>query len=432
MKRTTTLFFLALALTACPKDEDADGFKSDEDCDDQDEYIYPGAIETCDEVDNDCDGTVDEDAVDAITFYADGDGDGHGEPDETTQSCEQPEGYVHDGDDCDDDVATTYPGADELCDHVDNDCDNQVDEGLAQTWYADTDGDGYGDPYSSINECDPGGGYVSNDEDCDDSDDQVHPGATEHCDDVDEDCDGSIDEGAVDMGTWFADSDGDGLGDAYSSFTACDQPGGTVSNTDDCNDDFDFITVCDTVYEVQDGTLAEDTAVVFNEVLVTAISRYGFWAQEPAGGEYSGVYVYMGSKPSLSVGDSVAVSGTTLEYYELTEVSWASGTDFLETLSTGGTVTAAVVDTADLAHADDAEPWEGVLIEVQDVEVTNEDLGYGEWEIDSAVRVDDLIYDAADDYTITNGTTFSSITGPLTYSYDVFKIVPRDASDVMP
>jgi hypothetical protein len=101
----------------------------DTDCDDSAAGTYPGADEYCDGVDTDCDGTEDEDdALDAPTWYADGDSDGYGVSTSTIVACAQPPGYVADGTDCDDTSNTTYPGATELCDGYDNDCNGVEDD----------------------------------------------------------------------------------------------------------------------------------------------------------------------------------------------------------------------------------------------------------------------------------------------------------------
>ena len=105
------------------------------------------------------------------------------------------DGFTVDEGDCNDGNNTIYPGADELCDGFDNNCDGATDEPAAldtTTWYKDNDQDGHGDPNVSINECDQPQGYVINPSDCNDFDDNVYPEATEvPYDDIDQDCDGS-------------------------------------------------------------------------------------------------------------------------------------------------------------------------------------------------------------------------------------------------
>ena len=212
----------------------------DSDCDDTDADVFPGAEEVCDSVDNDCDSSVDEDATDATAYYADSDGDGYGDASSSVSACSTPTGYVSDDTDCDDDDAYSYPGASEICDGADNDCDGTTDEGFSatpSTWYADDDGDGYGDPDDSLDRCTQPSGYIADDSDCDDTDGSVNPAATEYCDSVDNDCDDEIDEDdAADASTWYADSDGDGYGDSSVSATACSAPSGAVADDTDCDD----------------------------------------------------------------------------------------------------------------------------------------------------------------------------------------------------
>jgi len=93
--------------------------------------------------------------------------------------------------DCDDEDANTNPGADEVCDDVDNDCDYDIDEGVLLSSWADLDFDGYGDPDNNYALCEVPDGNVENDEDCDDNNGEVNPEAEEICDDgIDNDCDG--------------------------------------------------------------------------------------------------------------------------------------------------------------------------------------------------------------------------------------------------
>ena len=164
------------------------------DCDDEDPGVFPGATETCDGVDEDCDGTVDDDTEDGTIWYADLDGDGYGGLIQQV-ACDAPgEGWLDDGGtDCNDGDPTTFPGADEYCDRRDNDCNGVVDDDTAldtQTWYADDDDDGFGDLEDTTEACDAPEGFVNDASDCDDDDEDVHPDAEEVCrDGVDNDCD---------------------------------------------------------------------------------------------------------------------------------------------------------------------------------------------------------------------------------------------------
>jgi hypothetical protein len=176
-------------------DGDGDGYTTaDGDCDDDDAGVYPGADEHCDGVDNDCDDEIDEDAIDPSTFYGDADGDGFGDVLFVVVDCDPGSGFVTNAADCDDTNPDSYPGADELCDGQDNDCDEQIDDGLLEVYYDDLDGDGYGDASSSTEACEQPSSTVLDDTDCDDTDPDAFPGNTEVTDGADNDCDGDIDE----------------------------------------------------------------------------------------------------------------------------------------------------------------------------------------------------------------------------------------------
>jgi hypothetical protein len=101
-------------------------------------------------------------------FYADADGDGFGDINVVISDCGAPIGYVDNALDCDDNAANVYPGNAEVCDWVDNDCNGEIDEFVTITFYADLDGDGYGDLTNTTESCTPPNGFVSDASDCDD------------------------------------------------------------------------------------------------------------------------------------------------------------------------------------------------------------------------------------------------------------------------
>jgi hypothetical protein len=162
------------------------------DCDDGDDAIHPGAEETCNGVDDDCDGEIDEGVK--TLFYRDADDDGYGSSEDIVRACAAPEGYVAMGDDCDDTRADVHPAAEEACNGSDDNCDGNVDEGVTTTYYPDVDGDGYGDADQSVAACAPPEGYITQAGDCDDASADVHPEAIEVCNGLDNDCDGDIDD----------------------------------------------------------------------------------------------------------------------------------------------------------------------------------------------------------------------------------------------
>jgi hypothetical protein len=202
-------------------DQDGDGFSASDDCNDQDASINPGVPELCDGVDNDCDGSIDEpDAMDAGTVYSDADGDGFGNPAEPSVACEAA-GLVADNTDCNDADGSIFPGAAELCDGIDNDCDGTPDDGAAPvTLYPDQDGDGFGNPASPTELCGDSPGFVADNTDCNDGNAQIFPGSAEICDGIDQDCDNEVDEDGVcpeDTGTDDTGADDTGTPDDTAS-----------------------------------------------------------------------------------------------------------------------------------------------------------------------------------------------------------------------
>ncbi len=252
MRPESSLTLVAMLLVACGGskeigyvDADFDGYAGQSDCDDNDPEVHPGVYEWCNGKDDDCDGTVDEDPVNGTTWYVDLDDDGYGISSYSLAACEQPDGYASEPEDCDDLRADSNPAADELCDGVDNDCDDEIDEDDAAdalTWYADKDGDGYGDPTDTTVACQPPSGYVEDGTDCDDYRDYYHPAAL-----------------------WYADGDGDGYGDPASEVQACEPPDDHVADGTDCDDTRDDIhpqadEICDAVDNDCDEDLDEGFA----------------------------------------------------------------------------------------------------------------------------------------------------------------------------
>jgi len=271
--------------------------ENETDCGPHDRFISPDRNELCDGVDNNCNGEIDE-MVSPSLWFKDADRDGYGDPSKGTRStCERidHEGWALFAGDCDDsnplvnpaqaelcdgldndcnpdttyliapgntedddgdgvpDAAcgglvldcldtdpTVYPGAKELCDGVDNNCNGFVDTqtSLVQ-WYVDADGDGFGDAAAGgIESCEPVAGRITRGGDCDDADIAIHPEAADSCEGqhgVDDDCDGEIDEGEA-LTAYYNDSDGDGFGSEILGY-ACEVPLGFVGRGGDCQED---------------------------------------------------------------------------------------------------------------------------------------------------------------------------------------------------
>lgn len=197
--RALGLWLLLGGLAACQEsaetvDADHDGISAEEgDCDDTKSTVYPGAVEVCNGVDENCNGTVDE-GLPLIPFYADQDEDTFGDASQVTYFCGTPDGLssalVDRAGDCDDTNPLIHPGVVETADGVDNDCNGITDDTASGVWYQDADRDGFGTPDSTAPEARDG--YIQSRGDCDDTDPAIHPGANDPSSDgVDQDCGGT-------------------------------------------------------------------------------------------------------------------------------------------------------------------------------------------------------------------------------------------------
>ena len=221
------------------------------DCADSDAAVSSIEPEHCETptVDDNCNGQLNEqNATTCTNYYADADADGYGEESDIGCWCDVSGSYTilttaNPDDDCDDDLPAVYPGAPELCATAyDDDCDSTTNETSAAdalTWYDDDDGDDYGDPADSTPACTQPNGYVADNTDCDDTRRSRYPGNPEECDDLDNDCNGAVDDGLT---LYYSDEDGDTYGDSTEQGTCHDdQVVNPVTDSTDCDDDEEFV-----------------------------------------------------------------------------------------------------------------------------------------------------------------------------------------------
>lgn len=161
-------------------------------------------------------------------FFFDGDGDGY-----------------FDFEDCDDNDETINPGVAEVCNGIDDNCNDLIDDEIEIfTYYFDNDGDNFGNETISFDTCHSiaPAGFVANALDCDDNDENIHPDAPEICDGIDNNCNGLNDDG-IPTNAFYLDSDNDGFGDLASSIDTCitEAPVGYVVDNTDCDDGNELI-----------------------------------------------------------------------------------------------------------------------------------------------------------------------------------------------
>ncbi|MCB9613603.1 MAG: putative metal-binding motif-containing protein [Sandaracinus sp.] len=188
---------------------------------------FPGNVEICDSVghDEDCDPAT----------FGDRDADGDGFVD--ALCCNDFEGTMRCGDDCNDRRRDAHPGVPEVCEGLDNDCDGSIDEGLLRMQWPDADRDLHGDEASEgVMVCPGEPGYSPVRDDCDDTAPTRHRAQLEICDGLDNDCDGVSDEAPVSV-PWYPDEDDDGFGAAGGTVViSCAPVPGYSTRSSDCND----------------------------------------------------------------------------------------------------------------------------------------------------------------------------------------------------
>jgi len=199
------------------------------------------------------------------------------------------------------------------------------------------------------------------------------------------------------------------------------------------------------VSDIQQGNVPAGPVRLEDVVVTSPVSEAysscewrGFYVQEQAGGPYSGIYIAFldADLPgfSVNVGDVVNLEGSYEEFYDLSEIKLAAAEDY-EVTGSAAPPDPIVID----ACADDAEleTYESVLVQVVDAEVTDENpdgaTDYGEFEVDGCLRVDDMFMNDACGGSTTSPEppqgTVMTITGPMHYAYDNYKMEPRGQSD---
>ncbi len=320
------------------------------DCDDTRSTVNPTRTETCDtSYDDNCDGsTNDLSATDCTIRYYDGDADGYGTATSECRCSASGSYTASNTTDCDDTRAAVSPAGTETCaTSYDDNCDgstNDLNAVSCTTYYYDGDSDGYGLVATNECLCTSSGSYkvtgtTASTTDCNDASSTIHPGATETCDDVDQDCDGTADNGLT---VYYTDGDGDGQGAGTGD---CATVGVTTST--DCNDSDKYVytgapELCDGKYNNCTGSSAWTTA---SESGKSSVSNGSTWTDESATLTSSSA---SSGTLALSNNDTLYLCGTTTIYGRVTAtgvtatITAQNGAPTLD----GGTASGSTIDVS--------------------------------------------------------------------------------------
>jgi predicted extracellular nuclease len=191
----------------------------------------------------------------------------------------------------------------------------------------------------------------------------------------------------------------------------------------------------DTIYDIQMGKFKVMDPVTVEGVIATSgltFKKDGFFVQDPKGGEYSGIFVYIGANMvTVAPGDVLTINGTYDEFFTYSELKVAKAADIKKT-GTAPVPAPAVVTSAEVATGGaKAENYEGVLVHVKNAKVTTAIDMNAEFIVDMKLRVDDLFFAKADWVNPKVNDIYTSITGPLAYTFDNFKVAPRTIADLV-
>ena len=207
------------------------------------------------------------------------------------------------------------------------------------------------------------------------------------------------------------------------------------TTTDNTTGDTTTGDQADTIFDIQMGKFKVMDPVTVDGVIATSgltFKKDGFFVQDPKGGEYSGIFVYIGgNKVTVAPGDVLTISGTYDEFFTYSEIKVAMAADVKKT-GTAPVPAPAVVTSAEVATGGaKAENYEGVLVQVKNAKVTTAIDMNQEFIVDMKLRVDDLFIEKANWVNPMVNDTFTSITGNLAYTFDNFKLAPRSPADLV-